>query len=61
MSDLISLYNYYKEMEEEYRDKMAEAYRGKIADVEENRVKSRQFCILSDYVLRAIESEVDES
>lgn len=53
MSDLINLYNYYREMEEEYH--------GKPMDVEENRVKSRQFCILSDYVLRAIESEVDES
>ena len=53
MSDLINLYNYYREMEEEYR--------GKPTDVEENRVKSRQFCILGDCILRVIESEVDES
>ena len=44
MSDLINLYNYYKEMAETTPQ-----------DTEENRARNRQFTILSGYVLREIE------
>lgn len=49
MSDLMNLYNYYREMAEHYLELPL--------DVEENRVKCCQFCILGDYVLREIEKE----